>query len=270
MQSTKGVKGVRTACALVLTLAAQWGRAQAVPQSIFQPTSQPAPSIAQTAPATPPATTEDALHAMAQQAAVIFAGQVVGVRRVSGRDGATGVVEIEFAVEDAVRGVSGGSYTLREWAGLWAGGDPPFRAGQRYLMLLHAPSAGGLSSPVGGMDGAIPIVVGPAERAEPALAEPGRGTRLGDSVDLRTVDLRWVATRVVRPVSYVAGVAHPTALPVGVRAEAVAESDVADGPLCGGAVLPEGGAIAPAAQDAGYATVLTLLRSWASANDAAR
>jgi len=217
-----------------------------------------------------PATTEDALRGMEQQAAVIFAGQVVGVRRVSGRDGATGVVEIEFAVEDAVRGVSGGSYTLREWAGLWAGGDPPFRAGQRYLMLLHAPSAGGLSSPVGGMDGAIPIVVGPAERAEPALAEPGRGTRLGDSVDLRTVDLRWVATRVVRPVSYVAGVAHPTALPVGVHAEAVAESDVAAGAQCGGAVLPEGGAIAPAAQDAGYATVLTLLRSWASANDAAR
>jgi len=261
VQSTKGVKGVRTACALVLTLAAPWGRAQAVPQSIFQPTTQHAPSIAQTAPATAPATTEDALHAMAQQAAVIFAGQVVGVRLVSGRDGATGVVEIEFAVDDAVRGVSGSSYTLREWAGLWAGGDPPFRAGQRYLMLLHAPSAGGLSSPVGGMDGAIPIVVGPAERAEPALAEPGRGTHGGGSM----VDLRWVATRVARPVAYGAGVAYPTALPVGVRAEAVAESDVADGPQWGDAV-----SIAPAAQDAGYATVLTLLRSWASANDAAR
>jgi hypothetical protein len=38
-------------------------------------------------------------------------------------NGATGVVEITFAVEDAVRGVSGSTYTLREWAGLWPAGD---------------------------------------------------------------------------------------------------------------------------------------------------
>lgn len=240
-------------CALVWLLAASGGRAQGLAEA------GPA-----TTPASIPATTEDALHGMAQQAAVVFAGQVVGVRRVGGMDGATGVVEIEFAVDDAVRGVSGASYTLREWAGLWAGGDQPLRAGQRYLMLLHAPSAAGLTSPVGGTDGAIPI----------------RGGLAGVQADGRTVDLRWVATRVVRPVAYTV-TAHPTALPVGVRAGAVAaapaqEMEAGDGAQCGeasvaaGATIAARATIAVGARDAGYATVLALLRSWASASDAAR
>jgi hypothetical protein len=80
---------------------------------------------------------------MSRLAGVIFAGQVIGVRRLDGGNGATGVVEITFAVEDAVRGVSGSTYMLREWAGLWPAGDEPFRVGQRYLMLLHAPGAAG-------------------------------------------------------------------------------------------------------------------------------
>lgn len=224
----------RIACALAVLLATGCGRAQ---------------TAAEAAPGTVPGTVEDALHAMAQQAAVIFAGQVVGVRRVGGMDGATGVVEIEFAVDDAVRGVSGSRFTLREWAGLWAGGDQPLRAGQHYLMLLHAPGVAGLDSPVGGMDGAIPI----------------RG-----GVDERVVDLRWVATRVVRPVLCLATV-HPTSLPVGVHPQAIAESDaVADGPQCGDPAMPGGEAIAAGAHDAGYATVLALLRSWSSASDAAR
>ena len=107
--------------------------------------------------AVPPQGITDALHAMSRLAGVIFAGQVVAVRRIDGGNDATGIVEIQFAVEDAVRGVSGGVYTLREWAGLWPAGEEPFRVGQRFLMLLHAPSVAGLSSPVGGMDGAIPI-----------------------------------------------------------------------------------------------------------------
>ncbi len=62
--------------------------------------------------------TEDALHAMTQMAAVIFAGRVVAIRQ---PQRAGGAVEIEFAVEDAIRGVSGGTYVLREWGGLWCG-----------------------------------------------------------------------------------------------------------------------------------------------------
>jgi hypothetical protein len=127
-----------------------------------------------------PQTIDDALHGLSQQAAVIFGGQVVAVRRIEGVNGAAGVVETDFAVEDSIRGISGATYMLRQWAGLWPGGVAPFRLGQRYLMFLHAPGPSGLSSPVGGMDGAIPIL----ERA------------------VRVVDLRWIGTRVVRPIAY--------------------------------------------------------------------
>jgi hypothetical protein len=144
-------------CVCGLLLGAVCGGAQAPGQIAIVPAVSPA--------------TEAALHDMARLAGVIFTGEVVAVRRHDAGDGSTGVVEIEFAVDDAVRGVRVGSYTLREWAGLWNAGDEPFRVGQRYLMLLHAPGESGLSSPVDGVDGAIPI--------------RGGGT----------VDLRWIAAR---------------------------------------------------------------------------
>lgn len=119
------------------------------------------------------------LHGMVGRAGVIFVGTVVDVRRRTDAGGGSGVVEVEFAVDQGLRGaVTGSHYVLREWGGLWEGDDERYRAGERRLMLLHAPGAGGLSSPVGGMDGAIPIRPGANAAAEPL------------------VDLRWVATRV--------------------------------------------------------------------------
>jgi hypothetical protein len=167
--------------------------------------------------------TQDALQAMAQQAGVIFTGQVTAVRQHDA------VVEIDFAVKDAVRGVSSGSYTLREWAGLWPGGDEPFRAGQRYLMLLHSPGASGLSSPVGGMDGAIPI--------------RGGASTAGMSTDGLVMDLGWVGTRVVRPTGFpLVSIARPILRPA--------------------AIVPIEGIPASAAKGASYTTVLGMLRSW--------
>jgi hypothetical protein len=243
-------------CVLALLLAANGGRAQ---------------TLTEAAAETTPQAIEAALHAMAQQAAVIFAGQVVAVRRQDGVNGATGVVEIDFAVDDAVRGVSGSAYLLREWAGLWTGGDQPFRVGQRFLILLHAPSAAGLSSPVGGMDGAIPI-----RGSVLAGLQAGRLAGNAAPADGRTVDLRWVATRVVRPVWYLPEPVHPTTLPGGVHAEAIAAAPAPE-PDAGAnsqannpaSVLPTDMAIAPAAQNAAYATVMALLRSWEKAGDAA-
>jgi hypothetical protein len=177
---------------------------------------------------------------MTQMAAVIFAGQVVAIRL---PQRAGGVVEIDFAVEDAIRGVSGGTYVLREWGGLWAAGNEPLRVGQRYLMLLHAPGPAGLSSPVGGTDGAIPILGGEARAA-----------------DGRVVDLRWVATRVARTVAYGAEpVARSTLQPVALRADArAAQVDVAAMPSSGDG----------AARGAAYAAVMGALRGWE--RDAAR
>jgi len=139
-----------------------------------------------------------ALHRMSDKAGVIFVGQVSDVRRLAKGNVAAGVVEIRFEVEQAVRGCSAGSYVLREWAGLWEGDNQRYRAGQRFLMLLHAPNAAGLSSPVDGMYGAIPIVRG-------GSAPVGANSSAGAA--LPAVDLRWVGTKVLHPVRYASGTA---------------------------------------------------------------
>lgn len=199
---------------------------------------------AQSIPQTNPAT-EAALHDMTRLAEVIFAGRVIGVRRHAGTVGAAGTVEVEFAVETAVRGVAGTTYTLREWAGLWAAGDEPFRVGQRYLMLLHAPGASGLSSPIGGADGAIPI--------------HGEAGPLADS---RAVDLRWIATQVARTIAYRMPL-RPTGLPAAMHP--YAETMGADSPTESGSADP-----LPTTRSASYATVIAALKRWQKDDDAAR
>jgi hypothetical protein len=218
---------------------------------------------------TPPQSSDEALLAMEQMAGVIFAGQVVAVRRQVGNDGAAGIVEIEFAVDDAVRGVNGGSYTLREWAGLWPAGDEPFRVGQRFLMLLHAPSAAGFSSPVGGMDGAIPIRGGGLA----ATSATGAGAVGADGL---VVDMRWVQTWVVRTLAYRAeSVARPTGMPGGVRADVTQgrTDDLAETQLASGSAgLNATTGATPSAEQPSeaYATALGKLRSWARVDHVSR
>jgi hypothetical protein len=147
----------------------------------------------QVAPAEPvvqPQTVVDVLHQLSDKADVIFAGQVLTIRRPS-----DGVVEVEFRVDQAIRGCTAGSpYVLREWAGLWAGDNERYRVGQRLLMLLHAPSAAGMSSPIGGLDGAIPIRQAGATMApEDDVLTPPQPPY---------VDLRWLGARLTHAVSY--------------------------------------------------------------------
>ncbi|HEY0263029.1 MAG TPA: hypothetical protein VGC07_00775 [Granulicella sp.] len=139
------------------------------------------------APVAPPATVTEALESMADRAGVIFAGQVTAIRQ---PQGASGQIEITFHVEQAVLGcVSGVSYTLREWAGLWTSNPHRYRLGERLLLFLHAPGPGGLSSPVGGQAGAIPITVS-STVAGPETTDTGAPDP--------SVDLRWVEARVLR------------------------------------------------------------------------
>ena len=239
MRYSKAAKAAWMACVLALPLLAQCSRAQSAP--------------------TDSETTETALHAMSQLAAVIFTGQVVAVRQHATAGSPAGVVEIEFAVQDAVRGVSGGAYIMREWAGLWAGGDVPFRVGQRYLMLLHAAGANGLSSPVDGMNGAIPLTAtGTAVGPNGTLGGETAETAAADGL---AVDMRWVGTRVVRSTGYVTPVA---ARPILVGADGLSSVSAQDLPA---AVVASGNApietvTASAATSATYATVLGMLRSW--------
>ena len=143
-----------------------------------------------------PTTVEAALRGMTAQAAVMFVGTVTGVKRVGG-DGfaaAAGVVEITFAVETGIRGVGDGeSYVVREWGGLWSASEMRYVVGSRLLMLLHAPGATGLSSPVGGMDGAIPV-----KGTSPLVAAGDQSAAENAPV----ADLRWLAAKLARLVVY--------------------------------------------------------------------
>ena len=184
-------------------------------------------------------TIEDALHRMSDQAGVIFVGEVVAVRHVAGEGGASGVVEVEFRVDQAVRGcTAGGSYVLREWSGLWSGRDQRYRVGQRLLMLLHAPGAGGVTSPVGGMDGVIPIR-GSASSLQAAAT--------ASTTPSPVADLRWVGTRLRRAVTYgeaSAPLAKATSAPKAITAnDAVSESSTG-------------------AQQASVAVVVNMLAGW--------
>ena len=146
--------------------------------------------ITATAPVVQPQTVLDILHQLSDKADVVFAGQVLTISRPS-----DSVVEVEFRVDQAIRGCTAGTpYLLREWAGLWAGDNQRYRVGQRLLMLLHAPSGAGMSSPVGGLDGAIPIRQGGAAMAP--------GDDLATPPQPPYVDLRWLGARLPHAVSY--------------------------------------------------------------------
>lgn len=154
-----------------------------------------------------PAATAAVLQAMAARAGVIFAGSVLQVQR----HDAAGYVDVTFAVEHAVRGVvhAGNStprYELREWAGLWTGGDR-YRVGQRVLILLAGRGPQGMSAPVGGMAGVIPLIATrkpPIWRQGAATAD----TRIEDDAD-ELVDLRWVETQVATRFLRVRAASHP-------------------------------------------------------------
>ena len=141
---------------------------------------------------TAPQSVTDVLEQISGRAAVIFVGQVVAVRRFGTAPGAaSGVVEVDFRVDTAIRGCTAGAYTLREWAGLWVVNNERYHVGERLLMLLHAPSAAGLSSPVDGIHGTIPIRQGGSATPYAGSAPPSR-----------FVDLRWLGAKLPRTVSY--------------------------------------------------------------------
>ena len=220
----------------------------------------------QAATVAPPQTVVDILHQVSDKADVIFAGQVLAIRRPN-----EGVVEVEFRVDQAIRGCTAGTpYILREWAGLWAGDNQRYRVGQRLLMLLHAPSSAGMSSPVGGLDGAIPIRQGggvaPSQSDDATAAQPPY------------VDLRWLGVRVPHAVSYGNETARSAkaadlSTPFLTRQTAISKdatgsvSSAAPVGTMPGNVSSSGGSVP--AQQASVNAVMGLLTSWQRAQHAA-
>jgi hypothetical protein len=137
-----------------------------------------------------PQTVEDALHNLSDAAGIVFLGEVIAIRPLPGSNGASGVVEIDFRIDQAIRNcTSNSTYTLREWAGLWAGGDQRYRIGQRLLIFLHTPG-----------------FVSTTTASAPLLA-----------------DLRWVGTHLQRPLPYTSS----TIVTAQTSAPSVADTSVA-------------------------------------------
>jgi hypothetical protein len=151
------------------------------------------PAVAQESPAsTLPATVDEALLAMAARAGVIFSGTIVAIDH----QDESGYVDIRFHIDEAVRNCpQTGFYVLREWSGLWAGGLVRYRVGDRRLMLLHDRGPSGLSSPVNGLDGAIPLV---ADAIPPLTRGTASAPADTASPEDPRPDLRWVAAGVQR------------------------------------------------------------------------
>jgi hypothetical protein len=124
--------------------------------------------------AAPDASVSAALANLSQRAAIVFVGQVVDIRRNAG------VVEIQFRVDTLVLGQTGGSYTLREWSGMWPPGQWRYGVGERALVFLHGTSAAGLSSAVDGGEGVVPV--------------------MADTDGTVLLDVRRLSTRVLRQV----------------------------------------------------------------------
>jgi hypothetical protein len=113
------------------------------------------------------------LRQMTRRSGAIFAGRVLSVQYLRARfANEVPTVRVTFHVEHGIRGARTGSrFVVRQWAGLWSGGQQRYRVGERVLLFLYPPSKVGLSSPVGGERGRFRIdakgqVIVNAERAE--------------------------------------------------------------------------------------------------------
>jgi hypothetical protein len=229
----------------------------------------------QAAPSAGAQAVTDVLHEISERAGVIFMGQVLAVRLPIGVGPASGVVEIDFRVDQAILGCrTGQTYVLREWGGLWAGGAQRYRVGQRLLMLLHAPSAGGMSSPVGGLDGAIPIRQG--EGMSPGAASAVAESLVAPPSSSSFVDLRWLGARLTRKVSYRSETVRPTSTFSQLGATGQQAGQQAGQVVAAGSVAREVSQVQPLgytnasdastpAQQASVDVVLGLLNTWQKA-----
>lgn len=172
----------------------RWGRSFFLATTLLTVAARAQTSPAGFDAAAAPQSVEDVLHQMSDRADIIFIGEVTAIRPHDDGGMAAGFVEVDFRIDQAIRGCTGGTYVLKEWAGLWSGDARRYQTGRRLLMLLHAPGASGMSSPVGGMDGAIPIR-GEADASPLAAATANPPASVAD--------LRWLGAKVLHPASYV-------------------------------------------------------------------
>lgn len=129
---------------------------------------------------------------IARSAGTIFVGTVLGVENARTPGQSVPIIQIRFRVEHPIAGMrEAETFTLREWSGAWSI-HRPMRRGEKLLVFLYAPSRLGLSSPVGGALGQIPIdpggqtVTARSEHAQMSRLETGR-TRKAHAATVFTI-----------------------------------------------------------------------------------
>ena len=123
------------------------------------------------------------LRTAARKAGFIFSGTVLSVQRLPASAAGVDRVRVTFSVHEAVRGVrQGKTFTIDEWAGLWANHASRFRPGDRVYLLLYPRSKLGLSSIVAGGLGRYDLdsqwrIVGTNRKPTFAIDPPARPSR---------------------------------------------------------------------------------------------
>ncbi len=108
---------------------------------------------------------------LSRRAGMIFAGTVLApaiqpvTNRIAKTDqlalgtspGTPPATQLSFYVDEAIAGVKQGQLlTIHEWSGALSG-QRPMRQGEHFLLFLYPPSRLGLTSPVGGSLGQVPL-----------------------------------------------------------------------------------------------------------------
>lgn len=159
---------------------------------------------------TVPETLGQALRQMTEQSGAVFVGRVQAIHfdtaPLASQQAGTVTITLEVLTPIyAANGSLAGHYTLREWGGLWTMGRQRYAVGQRALFFLRPPNAAGISTPVGGQIGVVPLVPTTAQSFDTAV--PQSGTAQSGTVPSRAaqpatlLDARLLAANLQRPVN---------------------------------------------------------------------
>jgi len=118
------------------------------------------------------------LFQLTKKSGYMFSGTVLKVQRVgANHNSAADSVAVTFHVDQGIRGAkTGQTLTIREWGGLWNARER-YRPGEHVFLFLYPPSRLGLTSPVSGDFGRLPIdsgkrVVLPGQLADELPVSP--------------------------------------------------------------------------------------------------
>jgi hypothetical protein len=97
------------------------------------------------------------LRDVVRRSGTIFAGTVTAIE-LNRAPSSVATVHITFHVDQIMQGSAlvGTSLSINEWAGLWSAG-PHYRIGERLVLFLYPTSKLGLTSPVAGEWGRLPV-----------------------------------------------------------------------------------------------------------------